>query len=63
MNDKTHRWTRPEVIAIVRGRPEESVLSLCKGDVAGSPNAFVSYCSSQAETEAACEFCSEYSES
>jgi hypothetical protein len=28
-------WTRPELIVLVRGKPEEKVLSVCKTDTSG----------------------------
>ena len=30
MNDSGERWTRPELVTILRSRPEESVLGACK---------------------------------
>ncbi len=30
MTDKKKTWTEPELIVIVRGKPEEAVLGVCK---------------------------------
>lgn len=33
MTDKTKKaWAKPELIVLVRGKPEEAVLNACKGD-------------------------------
>ena len=35
MNKNCGTWTKPELVVIVRGRPEESVMGGCKSGVAG----------------------------
>ena len=35
MADKKKTWTEPELIVIVRGKPEEGVLWLCKDEFSG----------------------------
>jgi hypothetical protein len=32
------KWQNPELIVLVRGRPEEAVLSACKGELPGGYN-------------------------
>ena len=33
MNERTRRaWSRPELIVLVRGKPEEAVLGACKAE-------------------------------
>jgi hypothetical protein len=34
---KRSEWARPEVIVLARTRPEEAVLSVCKGDSLNLP--------------------------
>jgi len=31
-------WSRPELIVLVRERPEEAILKTCKGGTQGDPN-------------------------
>ena len=31
------QWERPQLIVLVRSKPEENVLAACKGNVGGSP--------------------------
>lgn len=38
------KWSKPKLIVLVRGKPEEWVLSNCKGLVAGSPNNTAANC-------------------
>jgi hypothetical protein len=40
------QWEQPKLIILVRGQPEESILSVCKGALAdiGSPIVGVMYC-------------------
>ena len=47
---KTKRWTKPKLIVLFKGRPEEAVLSGCKGSAGYGPNvnncaAYVNPCS------------------
>jgi hypothetical protein len=36
MDEPTRRaWSRPELIVLVRGKPEEAVLDACKTELAG----------------------------
>ena len=37
-------WSRPELIVLVREKPEEAVLQTCKGGSTGDPNNFFDYC-------------------
>jgi len=40
-------WETPKLIVLVRGRPEESILSACKSnEIPTGPNANVSQCES-----------------
>ncbi len=32
------KWTTPQLIVLVRGKPEERVLCVCKADFAASPD-------------------------
>ncbi len=34
---KKKTWTRPQLIVLVRGKPEESVLQACKTTTSGGP--------------------------
>lgn len=38
------KWQNPELIVLVRGKPEEMVLSTCKGEARGSLNDQASAC-------------------
>jgi hypothetical protein len=31
------KWMKPELVVIIRGKPEESILVLCKNDILGGP--------------------------
>ena len=45
MNEPTRRaWSRPELIVLVRSKPEEAVLETCKGGSFGGPTALVVAC-------------------
>ncbi len=50
MTDKKKTWTEPELIVIVRGKPEEAILAVCKypGVPDGSSVTFVA-CSTSSE--------------
>ena len=37
-------WSRPELIVLVRDKPEEAVLQTCKGGSTGDPNNTFTYC-------------------
>lgn len=34
---KKEKWSKPKLIILIRGNPEERVLAQCKGGVDGSP--------------------------
>ncbi len=38
------RWQKPELVALLRAKPEEAVLAACKFDVASGPNGSASSC-------------------
>ncbi len=41
MREETKKvWTKPQLIVVVRGRPEEAVLLACKTNMSGGPSAF-----------------------
>ncbi len=45
MEEQTGKaWSRPELIVIVRGKAEESVLTVCKSQGAGGSNSFNNDC-------------------
>lgn len=49
MTDKKKSWIEPELIAIVRNKPEEAVLWTCKGSPATvTPNNYAGFCSDPA---------------
>ena len=54
-------WKKPELVVLVRSRPEESVLAHCKtGGIPGAPGGFHGVCFFPPETEGhPCGFCSE----
>jgi hypothetical protein len=37
METEKKQWTKPELIVLVRSKPEEAVLSACKGGYSGTP--------------------------
>jgi hypothetical protein len=40
-------WQDPELIVLVRGKPEEAVLSACKGESRGDPNNMAGACNTE----------------
>ena len=45
MDEPTRRaWSKPELIVLVRGKPEEAVLSTCKGGSTQGYNALYRAC-------------------
>jgi len=48
-------WQNPELIVLVRGKPEEAALSTCKGEVRGSPNDEAAACNIGSTACAVCE--------
>ncbi len=36
-DSKKRPWQRPELVVLVRSRPEETVLAACKGALTGGP--------------------------
>jgi hypothetical protein len=38
------KWRKPELIVLVRSKPEESVLNACKGGSTTGPSAYKTYC-------------------
>ena len=50
------KWKRPELVVLIKGRPEENVLFHCKaGEHKLGPNSTAGYCK---EPEGACMNCS-----
>ena len=37
METEKKQWTKPELIVLVRNKPEEAVLQACKAQVGGGP--------------------------
>ena len=53
MEQSTRRaWSRPELIVLVRTRPEEAVLSTCKDVNTGGPQTGQSNCSGASQCNA-----------
>jgi hypothetical protein len=48
---KKKPWTKPALIALVRGKPEEAVLSGCKGIVQANPLVMYSNCIGDNDTQ------------
>ncbi len=51
------KWQKPELIVLVRNKPEEAVLAACKGPMTGSGS--TGYTQSTCQPDLACNICSD----
>ncbi len=49
MNSQKPRWEKPEIIVLVRGRPEEAVLAGCKTKYSGIGQFSATDCTKKAD--------------
>ena len=51
---KKNKWSKPELAVMVRNKPEEAVLTVCKNGIGGGPDNEYSWCSPYGDCMGVC---------